>query len=300
MNQPSRQTEVDGANLRGGGRWLRRRVKTVLVSGGVLALLLSAATCTTSPNLAPGVVKKTEQVRLGAELVKVDFYFQAQPEPQPLVVVAHGFTRSKRYMAGWGADLAARGMVVAVLTQPYLAKHQRNAQAIADLADLGRAGEWPVAARGNGKVALVGYSMGGLTTLLAASKIARPIDAWVGLDPVDFEGRGAVAAARLRAPGLALIAEPAPFNRDGNAQPMLKRYGGELQVLKVVGGLAHGCGVSGGLAGAIRLRLGEARAAGAFSAVDVGFPECGVTGSGGKGRAGREWGGAGGLSLGQE
>jgi pimeloyl-ACP methyl ester carboxylesterase len=149
--------------------------------------------------------------------------------------VAHGFTRSKRYMAGWGADLAARGMVVAVLTQPYLAKHQRNAQAIADLADLGRAGEWPVAARGNGKVALVGYSMGGLTTLLAASKIARPIDAWVGLDPVDFEGRGAVAAARLRAPGLALIAEPAPFNRDGNAQPMLKRYGGELQVLKVVG-----------------------------------------------------------------
>ena len=231
MNQPSKKEIARGSCKRGGGRWL----KALLVSGGVLALLLSAATCTTSPKLVPGVVKKTERVKLGAELVKVDFYFQSQASLQPMVVVAHGFTRSKRYMAGWGADLAARGMVVAVLTQPYLAKHRRNAEPIADLAELGRAGGWPVAARGNGKLALVGYSMGGLTTLLAAEKMAKPIDAWVGLDPVDFDARGVEAAARLRAPGLALLAEPAAFNRDGNALAMLKRYGGELQVLKVVG-----------------------------------------------------------------
>jgi len=235
MKLPSTEGSVGGASKRGGGRWLRRLVKALVVTGCGMILLLSAVTCTSSPKLAPGVVRQAERVKLRGEQVKVDFYFQPQAAPLPLVVVAHGFTRNRFFMAGWGADLAARGMVVAVLTQPYLAKHQRNAQAIADLAELGREGGWPVAARGNGKVALVGYSMGGLTTLLAATTIAKPIDAWVGLDPVDFEGRGAVAAAQVQAPGLALLAEPSPLNRMGNAHAMLKPYGGELQVLKVLG-----------------------------------------------------------------
>lgn len=219
----------------GARRWLRRWVKGSLVLGCGLAVLLSAATCTNSPKLAPGVVKKTERLKLGGEQVKVDFYFQSPADSQPLVVVAHGFTRSKRYMAGWGADLAARGMVAAVLTQPFLAKHERNAKVIAALVESGRAGQWPVPARGNGKVALMGYSMGGLTTLLAATKVKEPVEAWVGLDPVDFDGRGAKVADRVQAAGLALLAEPAPFNREGNALEMLKPYGGDLQLVKVIG-----------------------------------------------------------------
>ena len=59
---------------------------------------------------------------------------------------------------------------------------------------------------------LVGFSMGGLTTLLAAASLSPPVDAWVGLDPVDHAGHGAAKAALVKAPGLALLAEPSPFN----------------------------------------------------------------------------------------
>ena len=45
-------------------------------------------------------------------------------------------------------------------------------------------GKWPISVRSNGKVGLVGFSMGGLTTLLAAASLSPPVDAWVGLDPV--------------------------------------------------------------------------------------------------------------------
>ena len=83
---------------------------------------------------------------------------------------------------------------------------------------------------------MLGCVMGGLTTQRAAWRMEGPVAAWVGLDPVDFEGKGAVVAGRVKALGLALLAEPAPFNREGNALPMLADYGGEVTVWKVVGG----------------------------------------------------------------
>jgi hypothetical protein len=76
--------------------------------------------------------------------------------------------------------------------------------------------------------------MGGLTTLLAASELPE-LDGWLGLDPVDFNGLGAKAAAKVRAPGLALLAEPAAFNREGNAISMLRSYAGPLGVARVRG-----------------------------------------------------------------
>jgi len=201
----------------------------------IAAVLLIGTTCTTIPELPAGVVKQSSQVACGKDSVTVDFYFQKQAAPQPLIVVVHGFSRSKRYMAGWGADLASHGMIAAVMTQPYWAGHSLNGQAIARLVELGRAGKWPIDARGNGKVGLVGFSMGGLTTLLAAASLSPPVDAWVGLDPVDHAGRGAAKASLAKVPGLALLAEPSPFNGQGNALTMLHDYGGSLQVIKVTG-----------------------------------------------------------------
>lgn len=198
-----------------------------------VGLMLGGVTCTTSPKLAAGVVKRSGTVDCEGTAVAVDFYFRDDGVKRPGVVVAHGFMRSKRYMAGWGAALAERGMVAAVVTQPYLAKHVRNAKAIEAVVAAGRRQEWPVAV--DGRMGLMGFSMGGLTTLLAASRMEAPVAAWVGLDPVDFEGKGAAVAGRVKAAGLALLAEPAPFNREGNALSMLADYGGEVTVWKVVG-----------------------------------------------------------------
>lgn len=214
---------------------LKRLLRLLITVCAIATVLIIGTTCTTTPELPAGVVKQSTRVPCGKESVAVDFYFQKQASPQPMVVVVHGFSRSKRYMAGWGADIAGHGMIAAVMTQPYWAKHIRNGKAIARIAELGRAGKWPINARGNGKVGLVGFSMGGLTTLLAAATLSQPMDAWVGLDPVDHAGRGAAKAALVKVPGLALLAEPSPFNGQGNALAMLHDYGGPLQVMKVTG-----------------------------------------------------------------
>jgi hypothetical protein len=211
----------------------RRRLRLFVLVVSCLALMLMAATCTTTPVLTAGVVKQTQTVDCGGISVKVDFYFRKDRLPRPGVVVAHGFSRSRRYMAGWGALLAERGMVVAVLTQPYWAKHTRNAQAIVDLAEAGRRGQWPAPL--DGQIGLMGFSMGGLTTLTAAARMHPAVDAWVGLDPVDFEDRGAALAAKVTVPGLVLLAEPAPFNRNGNGVAMVKGYGGPITLWKVKG-----------------------------------------------------------------
>ena len=214
---------------------LKRPLHLLLILCAIAAVLLDGTTCTTIPELPAGVVKQSSQVKCGKDSVAVDFYFQKHASPRPMVVVVHGFSRSKRYMAGWGADLAGHGMIAAVMTQPYWARHSLNGAAIARLVELGRAGKWPIDTRGNGKVGLVGFSVGGLTTLLGAASLSPPVDAWVGLDPVDHAGRGAAKAALVKVPGLALLAEPSLFNGRGNALAMLHDYGGPLQVIKVTG-----------------------------------------------------------------
>jgi hypothetical protein len=70
---------------------------------------------------------------------------------------------------------------------------------------------------------------------MAASVLGDRIDAWIGLDPVDLNGKGKAAAAKVRVPGLALLADPQPLNANGNAHSMLDAYAGPLEVVAVPG-----------------------------------------------------------------
>jgi pimeloyl-ACP methyl ester carboxylesterase len=120
-----------------------------------------------------------------------------------------------------------------VPTNPTYANDDRNAAAIVALVEGGRVGQWPISARTDGRAVLVGFSRGGLETILAASALGDRADAWIGLDPVDFNGKGQAAAARVRVPGLALLADPQPLNANGNARSMLDAYAGPLEVVAV-------------------------------------------------------------------
>lgn len=202
---------------------------------GRLLLLpcLLLAGCVSAPDLPPGVRKETHRVAAGSSRVAVDFYFPAGAAPRPLAVVVHGFLSDKSRMAHWGALLAREGFVVAVPNNPTLANDDRNIASIAGLVELGRAGRWPVAAETDGRVALVGFSRGGYETLRAAARPGTGIDAWVGLDPVDRGGRGVPAAGQVRAPGLALLADPEFLNAGRNATAMLAAYAGPLCVVEV-------------------------------------------------------------------
>ncbi len=183
-------------------RWLRR-----LTFAGLLLLgFLYWASLTEAPRLSAGVHKEIKHLTVEGRDVSVTMYYPAARDPAPLVLVAHGFTRSKRYMAGWGADLAAQGFIAAVPIQPARADHELNARVLAELLDQLRRGRIDLQVKPGPRAALVGFSVGSLTTLLAAAK--HPVDAWVGLDPVDMSGGGLQAARDLRIPCAILRAEP--------------------------------------------------------------------------------------------
>ncbi|MFM8720913.1 MAG: alpha/beta hydrolase [Chthoniobacterales bacterium] len=199
----------------------------------LLAAVLCASGCVSKPDLPADIRRETRRVQVGAENISVDFYYRADSKPRPMAVIVHGFLANKERMAHWGVILAREGFLAAVPTNPTRANDNRNTAASVGLVQAGRAGLWPIAARNDRRVVLVGFSRGGFETILAAAELGDAIDAWVGLDPVDRNGKGKTAATNVRAPGLALLADPAPLNANGNAHGMLKHYAGPLEVVHV-------------------------------------------------------------------
>jgi hypothetical protein len=74
--------------------------------------------------------------------------------------------------------------------------------------------------------------MGGLSTLLAAPNNPN-VRCWIGLDPVSAGSKGAEAAASLSIPCAVLRAEPAAWNRRGNARRLTKALSGPFVTLRV-------------------------------------------------------------------
>jgi pimeloyl-ACP methyl ester carboxylesterase len=203
------------------------------VKRALLFVVLLSAGCVSKPDLPADVRRETHRIEVGRERVAVDFYYRPARTARPLAVVVHGFLANKDRMAHWGVLLAREGFVVALPTNPTYANDERNTTAIVGLVKQGLAGRWPVGTKTDGRMALVGFSRGGFETMLAAAELGCVVNAWVGLDPVDRNGKGRVAAAKVRAPGLALLADPAPLNANGNARGMLSAYGGELEVVHI-------------------------------------------------------------------
>lgn len=209
--------------------WFRRLVITVVL----LLPVLYWASRTETPPLPPGVTKQFLHPTLAGREVSVTMYYPANRAEAPLVVVAHGFTRSKRYMAGWGIALAREGFIAAVPTQPALANHELNARALAELAAQLRDGRIALKVKCNGHVGLMGHSMGGLTTLLAAGR--QPVDSWVGLDPVGMDQSWLKVGKSLKIPCAVLRAEPGAWNMNGNARDLFAVLPGPKWSLKVKG-----------------------------------------------------------------
>jgi dienelactone hydrolase len=137
-------------------------------------------------------------------------------------------------MSGWGRHLAGQGFLTAVPNMPSWSDQARNAHAINELVS------WVVAHPPSGlsvdagRVGLVGFSAGGLATLLAAAENPR-IRAWVGLDPVDRDGAGAAAAARVTALPTIITADPSSCNAHGNASGIAQALGDRVTVAAVKG-----------------------------------------------------------------
>jgi pimeloyl-ACP methyl ester carboxylesterase len=167
--------------------------------------------------LPAGVSKRSQQLTLAGKPVTVDFYLPAAPSPAPVVVIAHGFSRNRQTMAGWGVLLAREGFLAVVPDLPAWADHARNGRALAELLAEVQAGKVIRERKASGRAALVGFSAGGFSTLLAAAGNTN-VSCWVGLDPVAMGRSATLAAESLNIPCFVLRAEPAPWNANGIAR----------------------------------------------------------------------------------
>ena len=159
---------------------------------------------------------ETIRVALPAGAAAVDVYWPISASPAPLVIVAHGFSRCRHNMSGWGRHLSDEGLVVAVPDLPARSDHARNGRFLSELRAFLCAGESWKRRIDPSRVGLMGFSAGGLSSLLSAAESPGPA-IWVGLDPVDREGLGVSAAPRVTCRSVVLMAEPSACNAHGNA-----------------------------------------------------------------------------------
>lgn len=215
---------------------MKRRNKILLFA---LVLLLAGCVALERANRVPpvtvpsGVKKERVSVTLQSKAVTVDVYRPAEVKNAPLVILVHGFMRDRRMMAGWGVKLAQEGYIAAAMNTPFFSQHVKNAEAVEELVNLARMGGLIKGWQSERGLALMGHSAGGFSTLLATAKVNPNL--WVGLDPVDFLDKGRAAAPDILSPGVALLAEPGAWNRQGNAKGYIAAYAGPLVALRIKG-----------------------------------------------------------------
>ena len=151
--------------------------------------------------------------------VEVLFLYPKGTEPLPWVVFSPGFLFTGLAYRTWGELLASNGMATALVSYAYSLFNPDHRVLVADL--LFVLDTLPPEAQRYGvrldpsRVALVGHSLGGKLSFLAAAE--RPVQAVVGLDPVDGGAPGVIDPVRfpsavsamgsVRAPVLLLGAE---------------------------------------------------------------------------------------------
>ena len=151
----------------------------------------------------------TSSVTVSCKLT-YDLYTPDGVASPPVVLLAHGFMRSRAQMAGWAALWASWGVEVAT---PDLCHESFSdsdpAQNAADLVAL-------AAHLGSTAPVYAGHSAGGLAAVLAAALDPNAAGV-VGLDAVDDNaGDGLAAAPTVSVPAYALLGEPSSCNSDEN------------------------------------------------------------------------------------
>ena len=220
--------------------WSKRKRWRISLAG-LLTLVVTAVACASCSFLRvpavpvpAGIERRTQTIQLTGKSVKVDLFVPQTTGPAPLVIVAHGFSRNRKTMAGWGSMLAQAGFIAVVPDLPYWSDHAGNGRALTELLVKVKAGEFVPEARAPSPAALVGFSAGGLATLLASARNTN-VSCWVGLDPVGTGRQTQAAAASLKIPGFVLRAEPSPWNAHGNAREIFAALGGPAFSLVVTG-----------------------------------------------------------------
>ncbi len=216
---------------------LRRRARQAFTA--LAATVAAIATLTAAAAPATPSPAQTQEHVLDGHRVTLDLYPAAAPL-RGAAILSHGFTRSRRTLAGHAQALAAAGVLALTPDLPCTFDFRCNARALTALVASLRAGG-PFGAPVE-RVMLVGFSAGGLSSLLAAG--APGVVGFVGLDPFDrtlpdeAERLGLAAARSLRTEALLLRAPPSRCNAEAVAAP----WGSVLPALwrdELIAGASH-------------------------------------------------------------
>jgi hypothetical protein len=163
---------------------------------------------------------KTIHVKLSEGTANMAIYWPDTTTLAPLVIIAHGFLRRRYNMYAWGQHLAKEGFVTVVPDLPSWSDHARNGHFLSDLRTYLCTDESLGQHIDPSRVGLMGFSAGGLATLLSAAGDPSLV-IWIGLDPVDWQGIGAKAAPLVKCHAVVLTAEPSACNAHGNARDII-------------------------------------------------------------------------------
>jgi dienelactone hydrolase len=218
-----------------------KRMPNMTLSRFLQACLVLLAALGTSHAAEPPakVIPQTQIVKINGASIEVDVYKPTGPQ-KGAAILTHGFTRSRTTMGEHAQALAAIGVLAITPDMPCIFDFRCNASAITEMVSLLR--NTTTFGSSSQRVILVGFSAGGLSSLLAAD--TPGVVGFVGLDPFDrvlpneTERAGITASRKLTTEALLLRAPASRCNANAVAAP----WGTELKALwrdDLIAGASH-------------------------------------------------------------
>ena len=214
-------------------------MKSLPIFQSIALILIAASSALHASESASNIRPQTQVVKINGTSIELDVYKPIGPL-KGAAILTHGFTRSRTTMGEHAQALAARGVLAITPDMPCTFDFRCNAAAIAGLVNLLRNTETFSAS--SQRIMLVGFSAGGLSSLLAAD--TPGVVGFVGLDPFDrvlsneTEHAGITASRRLTTEALLLRAPASSCNAKAVAAP----WGSEMKALwrdELIAGASH-------------------------------------------------------------
>jgi dienelactone hydrolase len=205
----------------------------------VCLVLLAVLSTSHAAEPTAKIIPQTQVVKINGTSIEVDVYKAIGPL-KGAAILTHGFTRSRTTMGEHAQALAARGVLAITPDMPCTFDFRCNAAAITELVN--RLRNTDTFGASSQRIMLVGFSAGGLSSLLAAD--TPGVVGFVGLDsfdrvlPNETERAGITAARHLTTEALLLRAPASSCNAKAVAAP----WGSEMKTLwrdELIAGASH-------------------------------------------------------------
>jgi dienelactone hydrolase len=203
-------------------------MKSLPIFQSIALMLIAVSSVLHASESTPNIRPQTQVVKINSTSLEVDVYKPIGPQ-KGAAILTHGFTRSRTTMGEHAQALAARGVLAITPDMPCTFDFRCNASAITEMVSLLR--NTTTFGSSSQRIMLVGFSAGGLSSLLAAD--TPGVVGFVGLDPFDrvlsneTERAGIMASRNLTTETFLLRAPASSCNAKAVAAP----WGAELKAL---------------------------------------------------------------------